>query len=171
MKSGCLYLLTGLSFAGKSVLARTIARARDAAIVDPDEVARERGVGLRGELVTDAQWAVVHAEAERRARALLHEGWRVVYDTTGYNKGQRDRLRVLATESGAQAITIYVHVPMEVALARWERNNRTRERFQVHADDFMMVLNEYQSPSIDEAFLTYASGEPIDDWIARMLPE
>jgi predicted kinase len=170
MGVAAMYLLTRLSFAGKSVLAREIARAKDAAVVDPDEVARERGLGLRGEFVTDEPWAVVHVEAERRARALLREGRRVVYDTTGFNKAQRDQLRALATESGAQAITIYVRIAKELALQRWERNNETRERFLAHADDFMMVLNAYQPPGGDEVFLTYEAGEPIGEWIARMLP-
>ncbi|MFN8513687.1 MAG: AAA family ATPase [Thermomicrobiales bacterium] len=170
MTAPTMYLLTGLSFAGKSVLAREIARAKGATIVDPDEVAREQGLGLRGEFVSDEQWAVVHAEAERRARALLRDNQCVVYDTTGYNKGQRDRLRCLATGVGARVITIYVHIAKDLAVARWERNNQTGERFRVHADDFMMVLNEYQPPGADEAFVTYASGETIDSWIARMLP-
>ena len=46
----------------------------------------------------------------------------------------------------------------------------TRERFLAHADDFMMVLNAYQPPGGDEVFLTYEAGEPIGEWIARMLP-
>jgi predicted kinase len=165
-----MYLLTGLSFAGKSVLAREIGREKGAAIVDPDEVAGERGLGLGGEFVTDEQWAVVHAEAERRARALLREGRRVVYDTTGFNKAQRDDLCALATESGVQAIMIYVRIAKELALRRWERNNQTRERSLVHADDFMMVLHAYQPPGDGEEFLTYEAGEPIGEWIARMLP-
>ena len=169
MKGRCLYLLTGLSFAGKSVLARAIAQAKDATIIDPDEIAREQGLGLRGEFVADELWAIVHAEAERRARALLRAGRRVVYDTTGYNKDQRDQLRLLATESGAVPITIYVRVSKELAQQRWERNNQTRERFLAHPDDFTMVLKAYQPPGNDEHVLTYESGEPIDDWIARRL--
>ena len=57
----CLYLFTGVSFAGKSVLARALAAHVGVPRVDPDEVSHRLGLGLGGEFLDDAQWAQIHA--------------------------------------------------------------------------------------------------------------
>ena len=131
-----MLILTGISFAGKSLLAREISQARGWKIIDPDAVAHERGLGLQGEFLSDAQWASVHQEAEQRARNLLRAGESVIYDTTSFVKAERDALRQLALDCGAQPILIYVQISRAEAFRRWETNNQTRERFLVHSDDF-----------------------------------
>lgn len=91
-----LYILTGMSFAGKSVLAKAISERKGIAVIDPDTVRIEMGIGLGGEFLPAEQWATIHAEAEDRARSILKEGRSLIYDTTAFNKNQRDRLRDLA---------------------------------------------------------------------------
>ena len=49
-----LSILTGISFAGKSVLDRELASFLSLHRVDPDEVSHEFGWGLAGEFLTDA---------------------------------------------------------------------------------------------------------------------
>ena len=163
--SPTFYILTGLSFAGKSVLAREIALVMEATIVDPDAVAHERGLGQFGEAVTDEQWLLVHAEAERRAGELLQVGRSVVYDTTGFNREQRDRLRSLGHEKASNSVVIYVRIAPDEAERRWSRNNQTRERFLVQPADVRRVLSAYQPPQTDEPHLIYDSGEPINEWL------
>ena len=70
-------------------------------IVDPDEVAHEKGLGLHGGFLSDAVWREIHKEAEGRAKRLLRSGKSLVYDTTALNKEQRDHLRELARVCGA----------------------------------------------------------------------
>lgn len=165
-----LYILTGLFFAGKSVLAQAIRDARGIDVVDPDAVGRERGLGLHGEFLADAQWSVIHAEAERRAAEALGQGRDVVYDTTSFTRQQRDALRALAHDRGAASVVIYVSISREQAWRRWALNNRTRERFLVHPDDFAMVADHFEPPSSAETPLVYTVGEDMRDWIDRYIP-
>src|SRR5215207_5812494 len=62
-----LWIFTGISFAGKSVLARRLTAALPADRIDPDEVGRELGLGRAGEFLDDATWAAIHRRAEERA--------------------------------------------------------------------------------------------------------
>jgi predicted kinase len=164
------YILTGLSFAGKSVLARDIRSERGLDIIDPDAVGHEMGLGLHGEFVSDAHWSTIHAEAERRAARLLEQGRDVVYDTTSFTRPQRDALRALADAHGATPIVIYVSISCDQAWLRWEENNETRERFLIHPDDFAMVADHFEPPGRDESSLVYQAGEDRRVWIDRHIP-
>ena len=83
-----MYILSGMSFAGKSVLAREIGKQKGIPVVDPDEVSHEMGLGLHGEFIPEKQWRLIHTEAEERARKLLQTGNSIVYDTTALTKKQ-----------------------------------------------------------------------------------
>ncbi len=165
-----MYLLTGISFAGKSVLAQALSQARGWKVIDPDAVAHEHGQGLHGEFLSDEQWAGIHQEAEQRAGALLRAGESIIYDTTAVTRAERNALRQLAFACGAYPILIYVKIDREEALRRWEANKQTRERFLVHLDDFNMVADHFQPPAPDEAPLIYRSGEDISAWIQANIP-
>lgn len=135
-----LYILTGTSFAGKSVLAKAISETRGIPIVDPDAIAHEHGLGLHGEFLSDAQWGVIHAEAASRARAFLQKGQDVIYDTTNFTFAQRDRLRRLATGVSATPILIYVRTAREEALNRLKRNEESGERFAVRCSYYPLKI-------------------------------
>ncbi len=165
-----LYILTSLSFAGKSVLARAIHTARRIDVVDPDAVGRDRGLGLNGEFLTDVQWSVIHAEAERRAAEALGQGRDVVYDTTSFTRQQRDALKVLAHDHGAASVVIYVAIPRDQAWRRWAMNNETQERSLVHPDDFAMVADHFEPPGSAETPLVYEAEADMRDWIDRHIP-
>ncbi len=165
-----LYILTGLSFAGKSVLARDIRSERGLDVIDPDAVGHDMGLGLHGEFLSDAQWSTIHAEAERCAATLLEQGRDVVYDTTSFTRPQRDALRALAYNHGATPIVIHVSIPRDHAWFRWKENNETHERFLVHPDDFAMVADHFEPPGSDESPLVYQAGEDRRAWINRHIP-
>ncbi|HEU5377913.1 MAG TPA: AAA family ATPase [Ktedonobacteraceae bacterium] len=164
-KKPAMYIFTGLSFAGKSVLAKAIQKVTGFDIVDPDAISHEMGLGLHGEFLSTAQWDGIHSEAERRARNKLKEGKSVLYDTTSYTKGQRDRLRHVAEESDATAKVLYTKISREEAYQRWQTNNLTKERFIVHIDDFNSVADNFEPPSENENAIIYTTGENISDWI------
>ncbi len=164
-----MYILTGLSFAGKSSPARVIGASLGIPIVDPDGIAHERGLGLGGEFLSDAQWTLIHAEAERRAARTLKAGGGLVYDTTAFDRRQRQGLRGLAAAGGAEPVLIWVSIGRREAMRRWARNNETRERFAVHADDFHMVADAYTPPGGDEPHLMFAAGQDPARWVSRHL--
>jgi len=164
-----LFILTGISFSGKSSLARAISQALDIPIIDPDSIAHESGFGLGGEFLSDAQWAVFHGEAEERAARLLEAGRSLVYDTTAFNRRQRQGLRDLAGRHNAESVLLWVSTSRDEARRRWARNNETRERFAVHAEDFDMIANHFEPPDNDEPRLTYDGAQDPGQWVLQFI--
>jgi predicted kinase len=160
-----LYILTGISFSGKSTLAQAIVKAQNIPIIDPDSIAHEQGIGLEGEIVDDAQWVLIHKEAERRAAQILIAGGSLVYDTTAFTRQQRQELRSLATQHNAVPVLIFVSINRNKAWQRWSQNNQTQERFAVHEDDFNMVADNFEPPGSDEPHLVYGVGQNLADWV------
>ena len=165
----CLYLFTGISFAGKSVLARQVAARLGMPRVDPDEVSHRLGLGLAGEFLSDVQWAQIHTKAEGEACAHLSAGSSVVYDTTAFTRRERDHLRALATQCGATSRLIFVDTPRDLAHQRWLANEQTRARTRVHPADFAMVADLFASPDSDEGALRFTPADSADAWIHRHL--
>lgn len=165
-----MYLLTGISFSGKSTLAQVIAKAQNLPIVDPNSIAHERKIGLNGEVIADAEWVLIHKEAERRAARILFRGSSLVYDTTAFTRHQRQELWRLAVQYNAEPILIFVFIDREEAWQRWDKNNQTRERFAVHENDFNMVADNFEPPGSDEPHLTYCAGQDITQWVRLNLP-
>jgi predicted kinase len=166
----CLYLFTGISFAGKSVLARQLAEHLGVPRVDPDEVSHRLGLGLSGEFLSDAQWAHIHAMAEEEACAHLRAGVSVVYDTTAFTRQQRDALRALAAACGATSRMIFLDTPRELAYQRWQANEQSCQRARVHPDDFAMVADLFEPPHSDEGALRFTPDDDALDWVAAHLP-
>ncbi|MDQ2651676.1 MAG: AAA family ATPase, partial [Chloroflexota bacterium] len=162
----CLYLFTGISFAGKSVLARRLAEHLGVPRVDPDEVSHRLGLGLTGEFLSDGQWARIHAIAEEDACTHLRAGVSVVYDTTAFTRQQRDALRALAAACGATTQLIFVDSPRDVALQRWQANELSLQCARVHPADFAMVANLFEPPGSDEDALRFTPADDVDVWIA-----
>ena len=166
----CLYLFTGISFAGKSLLARQMAARLGVPRVDPDEVSHRLGLGLAGEFLSDAQWAEIHALAEQEACAHLRAGRSVVYDTTAFTRQQRDALRELARGCGATTRLVFIDTPRDLAYQRWLANEQTRERPRVHSDDFAMVADLFEAPGSDEDALRCTPEDDAAEWIATQFP-
>jgi hypothetical protein len=149
-----MYILSGMSFAGKSVLAREISRAKHVEIIDPDEVAHERRLGLHGEFLSDAVWCDILKQ---------------LYDTTAFNKEQRDHLREIARACGATPIVIIVSIEREEAFKRWQENTLSRQRALVHIEDFQMCADAFTFPGEDEEYLVYHADEESSLWIKNNL--
>lgn len=164
-----MYILSGMSFAGKSVLARAISYAKQVEIVDPDAVAHAKGLGLHGEFLSATVWRAIHHDAEDQAKRLLCSGKSVVYDTTAFNKQQRDALREIAKACGATPVIIIVSITREEAFKRWQANTISKQRALVHSEDFQMCADEFTFPTHDEEYLIYRAGENMLAWIENNL--
>lgn len=165
MAQPVMFILTGISFAGKSVLACAVSQRLSIEIVDPDRVSHEMGLGRNGEFLSDSQWRTIHKEAERQARVLLRSNNSLVYDTTSFTREQRDELRALAISESAIPVVIFVNTPREEARKRWAHNNMAKDRFAVHEEDFNMVAEEFEEPSPEELHLQLNFGDDVATWI------
>ena len=153
----CLHILCGLSFAGKSTLARQLVGWSQGklALVTLDAINGERGLGLDGRRIPPAEWDITYAEAYQRISALLAEGRSVIFDAVSFTRSQRDELRALAALSGAATQVIYVTTPEAIARERLHRNRASRARADVRDDDFALVVDNFEPPDPDESPLLY----------------
>ena len=113
-RGGILVVLIGLPGAGKSTLARALARHCGFARIDRDAL---RAALFPGRRVTAAQKRAANAAVWRAVAVLLRERRSVVVDgMTFASAAQRRRARVLARRLRARCVEVFLDCP--VALAR-----------------------------------------------------
>jgi predicted kinase len=167
MTKPLLILMCGLSFAGKTTLARTLASHCGWHYLSLDVVNTERGVGLDGNAITPQEWTLTYAEAYRQVQAALRAGRSVVYDETNFLRAQRDQLRDIAALYHAETYVLYVAASEAEARRRWQHNRITRQRGDVRDDDFALVVDRFEPPTADERVIRYNPMVPIDIWIMQ----
>ncbi|MFN3653164.1 MAG: AAA family ATPase [Armatimonadota bacterium] len=118
-----LLCTVAFSGAGKSVLARALARRLPAVRLASDEVRKElSGVpadtALAAAAYTEARRQAVYAELRRRARPLLQRGVNVILDATFLSPEERRRAAELAADTGAEPVFLHCDCPDPVIRAR-----------------------------------------------------
>lgn len=170
MSAARLLIMCGLPFAGKSTLARALTLHLEAVHVETDMINGERGLGTNGAAITMREWAATYREAYRRVETLLREEHTVVYDAVNYRRVQRDQLRRIARQCGAEAQVIWVATSADQARQRLELNRLHQTRFDVRDEDFGEVRSRFEPPTADEHVLHYDGAEPVEQWLVQHFP-
>lgn len=165
-----LYVLCGLPFAGKSTFGRALAAQLDLLPIEIDAINTERGQGLDLAPIAPEEWAATYEEAHRRITDHLRAGKSAIFEGSGFTRAQRDELRALAARCVAGMCVIYVAVPPEIVTARWQRNRRTGERYDIRDDYFALALAQFEPPAAAEETLVYDGSQPLDAWLAEHFP-
>lgn len=143
-----LYILCGLSFAGKSTLARGIAEPLDATIVECDQyiaVVRPNTLSKREE------WRLIQNLARARTKELLESGENVIYDDLMVMSGNRAELVQLANQCGARALTIYLNTSAETVRQRQQEKSPTEEQQTLWDEHTTLLLSQLTPPPKEEA--------------------
>ena len=109
-----LYVLTGLPGSGKSTYAATLIAATGAEYVEMDAEVRARGLSL---VDYETRFAL-QPEVEATIPPLLASGVSVVAEFGSWSREERDRLRSLASESGARTELHFVDATVEDCISR-----------------------------------------------------
>lgn len=115
---GTLIVICGLSFSGKSTLARAITRKLGYEEVDVDEVGAklyQLNIESEGLKELDWDWDRVYDETDQLIESRLRSGATVVDASRNFTKEERQRAKQVAKRSNAQLVTIYVDTPEELA--------------------------------------------------------
>jgi predicted kinase len=163
-----LIVLCGLAFAGKSTLARAIARRTGASIVDLDEINARRG--LRGcDGVPDHEWAASHREALGEVERLANVGTcHIVIDDTSCYRFLRDDYRAVAERLGYRFVLVVVDTPLELIRERIGANTPTANRGGIKPEVFERHLASFEWPGDDEPHIVLRSDAATNAWLARL---
>jgi predicted kinase len=150
-----MVLMCGLSFAGKSTLAASLAEALPANLVSLDLINEERGL-QGGQGIPLEEWAETNRIAHERGRELLSAGRHVVVDDTGSPRFIRDGWREIADQSGAPFMIVWVQISLELQRARVRANRQSRGRPDVTDAVLHDHRKGFEPPTNEEALVVDA---------------
>ena len=163
-----LYIMCGLSFAGKTTLAKEMVKLLSIKRVSIDEINGERGIWNDETGLSLEEWERTYEIAYQRIAMFLSQGESVVDDSANFTKEQRDRLRSIAEHYNAQTCVIFFNVPLAEVRRRWQENRQTLVRNDVRDDDFAHVVEYFEPPTANENVLYYDSSTSLGEWIAEI---
>ena len=161
-----LLIMCGLSFSGKTTLARRIGEATGSAVVSYDELYAtvERDPSVTG---LD-EWYLVVGLVHEHARAHLAAGRSVVVDSLNEEVVDRDRLRAVAAAEGAEALVVHVEASLETIAERRRRNDATRERGTTSDENFRFVLSRFEAPGPWERHVRFGPEDDVEEWVREL---
>lgn len=148
MRDAALILMCGMSFSGKSTLAKSLAYRLNASIVSLDDINTERGL-RGGQGMTGEQWAGTHRIAQERVARHLEARRVVIVDDTGSPRFIRDDWRAVADRANAPMRIIWVDVSEGLQTERLAANRASRQRHDV-VDEVMAEHRRTFEPPEDE---------------------
>ena len=163
-----LVLLCGLSFSGKSTLARRLAERFGAAVVSLDEINARRGLS-GGDGLPVPEWAATHRLALGAVEAALAAGSPlVVVDDTFSLRFLRDDYRALARRVGADLRLAFLDVPPGEIAARRARSEAASDRPGIREEVFAEHAAGFERPGADEPHLALGPGDDADAFLERL---
>jgi len=146
-----LQVIIGLPFAGKTTLARQVARQPGWRRVDVDDINTSSGIGLNGADITPGEWRASFEASYQETERLLLADWSVVYDGHALRRADRDRLRAIAAGAHARLRLRYLAIPESVARLRLRENRVASMRNDVRDDFFDLAIRLFEPPTPEEA--------------------
>ena len=151
-----LFIMCGLPFSGKTVLAQKLSEHFDNSVISIDSIREEFGFSWEdNEKVTPADWDKVFTAVHKRIGQELDLGHSVIYDSANQDRASRDDLRAFAKKHNATTKIIYLDVPLEVIMKRWQENQHTKTRFHLPMKWLRAAIDTLEPPKSDEKPYVY----------------
>lgn len=144
-----LYLFIGAPGAGKTYIARAIAKATGAKHIWADF---ERHKLFRQPTHSKQESDQLYEQLNQAAQYLLAEGKSVIYDTNFNYYEDRQKLREIAGLHNAETVLIWVTTPMGVARDRAVCDHETRNGYlmSMSNEQFDAIVSKLEVPKKDE---------------------
>ena len=163
-----LFIICGISFAGKSTLGKKIAQQFGYAEVDVDDMKIQLyGPDIQDEDLCHDDWVRIYAETDSLIERYLQAGRTVIDASRNFRKEERQVARQIATKLDAQVVTIFVETPEAIARQRLLENRKKPLRREVTDKDFEEILHVIEPPTADENPLVFHYGDDVERWIAQ----
>ena len=162
-----LVVICGISFAGKTTLARAITERLGHVEIDVDVVgARLYGLPVGNSAALDGlDFDRIYDEADKDIERLLTSGVSVVDASRNFTRIERVRARELAERANARLVTVFVDTSESVARQRRNENKRSGSRGDITDDQFEEIVRVFQPPAEDERPLLFGAGDDVDAWV------
>ena len=162
MKTPVLYLMCGLSFSGKTTLAKQIAERTGAAYVAYDHLWGAAIPPLEPPLPGWDDWLLVRKLARTCVAELLRAGRSVVYDDLNLEREDRADFRRVARAGGAECVVVYLETPIEVVLERRALNDRERARGETTLEKLRFDAAKLEPPGARERTVVVRPEDDLD---------
>lgn len=163
-----LIIICGISFAGKSTLAKSLSEKFGFSEIDVDEVKLKIfGNNVNDDDLTSQDWDKLYKETDKLIEEHLKSGKTVIDASRNFKKAERQRLRKIANLLDIEVITIFVNTPSDIAWERWNANKKNQTRRNVTEKDFEDTLKMMEEPEADEKPLIFSGMENINSWIVN----
>jgi predicted kinase len=153
MNNHVLYLFVGYPGAGKTTVAKIIAKATGARHIWADE---ERHRLFPHPTHSEQESKELYDKLNDAVDNLLSEGKSVVFDTNFNFLSDRDKLRQIAKKHSARTIVIWVDTPLEVSKKRavYAEENRNFYETNMTESQFDSITSKLEPPAEDEKVIT-----------------
>jgi len=170
IKKSKLVGMCGVSFSGKTTLAKRIAARMNAKYVSLDEINEERSL-FGGDGIPPEEWEKTSAMAMGRIQKLLNDGNHVVLDDTLCFRWLRDRYSNFANECSAQFILVHTAIPMMEIENALVANSETKQRRSISLDVFRQHVISFEYPALDETAIIFDRSDSLDQWLNTHFPD
>ena len=161
--------MTGLPYAGKTMLQNVLVKRFGFGAVSVDEIIAERKHKI--ERMSPADWNSVYQEAYNRLEKLLADGKTAIFDSCNLHRHEREGARRVAENAHAKCKLIYVNTSPAEVRKKWLLNQATKIRSSLEKDFFEMTIRIFEKPTPEENPLIYDPAEDVDDWIQKNVGE
>ncbi len=163
-----LFIICGISFAGKSTLGKKIAQQFGYAEVDVDDTKTQLyGPDIQDEDLPHDDWVRIYAETDSLIERYLQAGRMVIDASRNFRKEERQLARQIATKMDAEVVTVFVDTPEAIARQRLLENRKKPSRREVTDKDFEEILHVIEPPTAEENPLVFHYGDDVERWIAK----
>ena len=163
-----LFIICGLSFAGKSTLGKAIAERFGYEQVDVDVTKLHLyGPNAEDEQLTQSDWDRIYIETDKLIANHLQAGKTVIDASRNFRKAERRHIRKYLENLGVDVVTIYIDTPEDVARQRLLENRRIKTRVDYPDAAFDEIVRVMEPPTQEEAPLIFHYEGEVGAWITE----
>lgn len=161
--------MSGLSFSGKTTLAKQLAEPLKAELLPYDfDIYEVYKPALSKNISKAGEWVVVEAKARERIAALLKNGTSVIFDDLSVELSDRDMLRETARKCDANSLVVYMDISSELSIERQKQNEVSKERGLTSDRNMKLVISQLQPPDETEQAVKVSPSHSIEEVVAQI---